>query len=98
MAGLKIENETVYVIYRNGEPYQTSGRKLVYTTLGAANGIITTDAKRMAESRYLEKRRDGGYVLPDWYKVPRDKRKILIDDVRKEFVVIPYGPKEGIVL
>lgn len=41
---LQIKNETVYVIYRNGQPYQSKGRKLVYTTKGAANGVITQDA------------------------------------------------------
>lgn len=95
MAGLKIKNETVYVIYRDGQPYQETGRKLVYTSKGAANGVITTDAREEARFRYDDMQRAGGYKIPDWWDIGKDKQQDFIDLVRAEFTVVEYGPKGG---
>jgi hypothetical protein len=91
---LKIENETVYVIYKNGVPYEGDGRKLVYTSTSAANGVITKEAKREAEHGWLVKR---DYLNDaDWYELSRKSREILIDKVKDEFTIVEYGPKEWI--
>lgn len=86
---LKIKNETVYVIYHNGEPYQGNGRKLVYTTKGSANGVITQDAKDEARYRF-EKSKVGN----DWYELSLSERDKLIDKVKEEFQVIEYAPRK----
>jgi hypothetical protein len=90
---LKIKNETVYVIYLNGEPYSESGRKLVYTTKGAANGVITYDAEQEARRRYDELRKKSGYEMLDWYYDTEEKKQ-LIEEVRSQFEVVEYAPKK----
>jgi hypothetical protein len=88
MANLKIKNETVFVVYKDGEPYQSWGRKLVYTTKGAANGVITTDSEEIARQRYEK-------YHGSWYdNLDREERSKKIDEVRKEFEVMEYGPKK----
>lgn len=84
MAGLEIKNETVYVIYRNGIPYKAAGRKLVYTTAGAANSVITNVVKD--EVNYTK----------EYYNLPRDERNAIVEKIKnEEFTVIEYGPKGG---
>lgn len=82
--GLEIKDETVYVIYRNGTPYNTTGRKIVYTFKGAAKGVITNEAKDIAQMDYAG----------DWYELSRSKREKLIENVTEEFEIIEYVPKE----
>lgn len=93
MAGLQIIDETVFVIYKDGKPYEATGRKLVYTKKGAANGVITAVAGDEAQRRHNDKRRGKEYTIPEWYYLGRDENKRLIDEVRKEFEVVEYGPK-----
>jgi hypothetical protein len=89
---LKIVDETVYVIYKNGVPYEGDGRKLVYTSTGAANGVITKEAKRDAERNYTTTR---NYLTDiDWYELGWNSREYLIDRVKEEFTIVEYGPKE----
>ncbi|QSF43402.1 hypothetical protein [Paenibacillus tianjinensis] len=75
---LKIENETVYVIYKNGVPYDGESRKLVYTSMSAASSVITTEAKREAERNYdwMEAKFPG---RPYWYELDREYRDRMID-------------------
>lgn len=82
MTGLKIKNETVYVIYCDGHPYQGNGRKLVYTTKGAANGVITNEA--------TDKLR---YGLDEFYDLTHDERNKLIEDEKKKYTIVEYTPK-----
>jgi hypothetical protein len=92
VASLTIKNETVYVIYRKGQPYSESGRKLVYTTKGSANGVITYDAEQEARRRYDELRKKSGYKMLDWYYDTEEKKQ-LIDEVRSQFEVVEYVPR-----
>lgn len=80
---LQIKDETVYVIYQNGQPYQARGRKLVYTSKGAANGVITKEAYDEARLSY-----NG-----DWYDLSNSKRETMTEAVKKEFDIVEYGPK-----
>ncbi|MNX90399.1 hypothetical protein D3C86_1224450 [compost metagenome] len=80
---LQIKNETVYVIYRNGEPYQSRGRKLVYTTKGAANGVITQEAHDEARLSF-----NGS-----WYDLNNNERDSMIEAAKTEFDIVEYGPK-----
>lgn len=90
---LKIENETVYVIYKNGVPYDGESRKLVYTSMSAANGVVTKEAKREAEHRCNSNR---SYLSDsDWWDMDRTSREININKVRSEFTIVEYGPKEN---
>lgn len=89
MAGLKITNETVFVIYRNGQPYESRGRKLAYTTKGAARGVITADARIIARDRFAAEDAGNNY----WYDLTKEERDELVDIVRGEFEVVDYGPK-----
>lgn len=82
---LQIKNETVYVIYRNGEPYNSAGRKIVYTTKGAARGVITNEAKDSVRN---------SYDFDDWYELGSDKKEELIQKVVDEFEIIEYVPKK----
>jgi hypothetical protein len=93
MANLKIKNETVYVIYHNGQPYQKPGRKLVYTSKGAAKNVITTDAQYEARRRYENERKNKNYDLPSWWELTEEEREKHIDAVKSEFEVVEYGPK-----
>ena len=79
--GLKIKNETVYVIYHNGQPYDNSGRKIVYTSKGAAKGVITNDAKDNA--RYTK-----GY-----YDLSHEQKEKLIEENLMGFEIVEYTPK-----
>lgn len=91
---LKIEDETVYVIYYEGKPYQESGCKLVYTATSGANGVITREAKHKAEHRYDLMTK----LLPDrryWYELDRDVRTKMIEEVKSEFSIVEYGPKNS---
>lgn len=80
---LQIKDETVYVIYRNGQPYKTHGRKLVYTSRGAANGVVTKEAYDEARLSYKG----------DWYDLSVNKRENMTEKVKKEFNIVEYGPK-----
>ena len=80
---LQVKNETVYVIYYRGEPYNTTGRKIVYTSTGAAKGVITNESKNIAESDYE------GY----WYELSRESRDKLIQVASNEFEIVEYVPK-----
>jgi hypothetical protein len=93
LAGLKIKDETVFVIYRNGEPYKKPGRKLVYTTKGAANGIITTDTYEEAYQKYKGNRKENGYTMSEWYYLSSGVQEKLIDEIKRQFEIIEYGPK-----
>jgi hypothetical protein len=90
---LKIENETVYVIYKNGIPYDGDGRKLVYTSISAANGVITKEAKREAERNYdwMSPKFPG---RPYWYELDSEYRNRTIEEEKNEFIIVEYGPKE----
>ncbi|WP_431785856.1 hypothetical protein [Paenibacillus lactis] len=81
---LQIKNETVYVIYRNGQPYQSKGRKLVYTTKGAANGVITQDAYDEARHHYK------GF---DWWELGEERQNELVQRIKSEFELVEYTPK-----
>lgn len=63
---LQVKNETVYVIYRNGEPYNKTGRKIAYTTKGSARGVITNEAKEIARYDF-----EKSY---EWYDLSIEKR------------------------
>lgn len=89
---LKIKDETVYVIYRNGEPYQARGRKLVYTTKGAANGVITNDAQNEAWNKYRDMLKEKG-IKPLEHRTNYDVLDSFENEARKEFKVVEYGPK-----
>nr|WP_145401671.1 hypothetical protein [Paenibacillus xylanexedens] len=80
---LQIKNETVYVIYRNGQPYQSRGRKLVYTSKCAANGVVTKETYDEARLSYKG----------DWYELSNSKRESMTEAVKKEFNIVEYGPK-----
>ncbi|RKJ60276.1 hypothetical protein D7X33_28070 [Butyricicoccus sp. 1XD8-22] len=82
---LQVKDETVYVIYHNGEPYNGTGRKIVYTTKGAAKGVITKEAKELAEYKYEE--------FCDWYELSRTERDRLIQNIINEFEIVEYTPK-----
>ncbi|WP_339193835.1 hypothetical protein MKY95_18915 [Paenibacillus sp. FSL P4-0176] len=82
---LQIKDETVYVIYRNGSPYEARGRKLVYTSRGAANGVVTKEAYDEARLSYDR----------DWYELSNSKRESMTEKVKKEFNIVEYGPKRG---
>lgn len=84
MASLQIKDETVYVIYRNGQPYQGYGRKLVYTTKRAANGVITFES--YDEARF-------NYKGSDWWELGQDQWNEIIEKVKSEFEVVEYTPK-----
>lgn len=84
MASLQIKKETVYVIYRNGEPYQGRGRKLVYTTIGAARGVISSDSYDEARLNYE------GF---DWWELGQEGQYRFIEKVKREFEVVEYTPK-----
>ncbi|OMD76849.1 hypothetical protein [Paenibacillus odorifer] len=93
MSRLQIKNETVYVIYHDGKPYGGKGRKLVYTSKAAANGVVTNDSKDEAEHRHSITR---NYLSDtDWYDLDKASREILIEKVRDEFSIVEYAPKEG---
>lgn len=93
MSKLQIKNETVYVIYHEGKPYDGSGRKLVYTSRVAANGVITNDSRDEAKHRHTKTR---NYMDDtDWYDLDKASREILIDKIRNEFSIVEYGPREG---
>lgn len=77
---MKINNETVYVIYHNGNPYEASNRKTVYTKRGSANGVITTIAKE--DARYGN----------DYWNLNDSERKELVEEIKKEFTVVEYKP------
>jgi hypothetical protein len=94
MAGLKIKNETVYVIYRNGEPYQKAGRKIVYTSKGAANGVITADTYDEAYENYKKIRTESRYTIAEWYYLPDAEREKFIEDVKSQFELVEYVPKK----
>ena len=79
---MEIKNETVYVIYYDGKPYKTSGRKLVYTTIGSAKGVITTDSEEIARYDY-----EGS-----WWDLHRDERKKLANTIKERFEVVEYKP------
>jgi hypothetical protein len=88
---LQIKNETVYVIYHDGKPYGGSGRKLVYTSKSAANGVISREAKSEAEHRYHLAR---SYSTDcDWYELDLSVREDLINEMKKEFNIVEYEPK-----
>lgn len=87
VADLTIKDETVYVIYNNGQPYKSFGRKLVYTNVGGAKGVITNDSSDEARYRYEKK------TKKDWYDLSNKKREELINKVKEEFEVVEYGPK-----
>jgi len=82
---LQIKNETVYVIYHNGTPYNKSGRKIVYTSKGAARGVITNDAKDIAKY---------DYNFSDWYELSSNKKEELVQKVVDEFEIVEYAPKK----
>lgn len=84
MASLQIKDETVYVIYRNGEPYQGRGQKLVYTTKGAAKCVILSDSYDETELNYE------GF---DWRALSNEERNKLVEKVKSEFEVVEYTPK-----
>lgn len=89
---LEIKDETVYVIYHKGKPYNGPGRKLVYTSRGAANGVITNDSRDEAKHRHSITR---DYLTDiDWYDLDSASREGFIDKVRNEFTVIEYGTKQ----
>jgi hypothetical protein len=96
MAGLKIKNETVYVIYRNGEPYQKAGRKIVYTSKGAANGVITADTYDEAYENYKGNRKESGYIMSEWYYLPTEEKERLINEVKSQFELVEYVPKRSV--
>ena len=82
---MEIKNETVYVIYRNGEPYTESSRKTVYTKRGSANGVITTVAKE--EARYGN----------DYWNLSYEERDELVEHIKKEFSVVEYKPVKEMI-
>lgn len=73
----------VFVIYYKGQPYDKASRKIVYLTKGAAQGVITSEAKEIAESECLD-------YWWDLTKVQKGKR---IEEVKKEFKIIKYTPE-----
>lgn len=95
MTIVKIKNETVFVIYRNGEPYQERGRKIVYTTIGAAKRIITGDSEEIArrnfdkEKGYDESRHHLGW----WDELTQEEREKRIESVKEQFSIVVYTPK-----
>ena len=82
--GLQIKNETVYVIYKDGEPYNGSGRKLVYTTRGAAQGVITNEAKDNAHYKYAK---------GSWWDLSNAEKDKLIEQELSKFQIVEYTPK-----
>ncbi|WP_063562919.1 hypothetical protein [Paenibacillus sp. O199] len=80
---LQIKDETVYVIYRNDQPYEARGRKLVYTSKGAANGVVTKEAYDEARLSYKG----------DWYELSNSKRETMTEKVKKEFNIVKYGQR-----
>ena len=86
MTELTIKNETVYVIYRNGEPYSSKGKKLVYTTKGAANGVITNESKELAVESVV----DGTRNRKLWWDLSKGEQDEIVDRIRNEFEVVEY--------
>ena len=80
---MEIKNETVYVIYHDGEPFDGNGRKSVYTKKGAARGVITEESKDIAKNRNRK----------DWYEFSREDQEQLINNVKSEFEIVEYVPK-----
>lgn len=89
---LQIENETVYAVYRDGKPFHGEGCKLIYTTKGAATGVITREAKGEAEGNYYL----GRNILTDkhWYELELSIRENMIIDIKRKFSIVEYVPKE----
>jgi len=88
LSRLEIKNETVYVIYKNGKPYQSFGRKIVYTTKGSANGVITADAKKHAQMNY---------VKGSWWDLMPSEQEKLIEKEKGKFELVEYVPKKELI-
>ena len=73
----QILNETLYVIYQNGKPYDVPGRKLVYCLECTAQAVITRESIKIAKRRWPQ---------------AEDHEKEA-DKVLKEFSVVEYRPK-----
>lgn len=87
-----VKNEAVFVIYRNGKPYEHV-KKPVYLTKGAANGQITQVVADEVQRIYEKKRKESGYKIQEWYWLTKEEQENHISEIRKEFDVIEYGPK-----
>ncbi|QYK62607.1 hypothetical protein [Paenibacillus sp. S25] len=91
----KIQNETIYVIYRNGEPYQGNGENHVYKTRGAADIAMTLGIENEARSNYEKIRHSYDYKLAEWREIGHNRQCGFMDEIRPKFQVVEYGPKSG---
>lgn len=81
--GLEIKNETVYVIYYDDKPYNTSGRKIVYTSKGAAKGVITNDVNK--EVTYS----------PEIHNLSSSEVDEALKKELGKYKIVEYTPKEN---
>lgn len=83
----KIENETVYVIYYKGKPFESSGRKIVYMNRASAKSVITSESKRLAQEIYRQS------YNQTFYDIGKEERTKWIEICKKDFEIIEYTPK-----
>lgn len=87
--------EEVYVIYRDGKPCESPCEgvnfRAAFERPGAANGTITKIVGVMTDNELEKRYKD---KEEEWYYAPRSLREEIESEFRKDFEVVPYGPKK----
>lgn len=87
---MQIKNETVYVIYFDGKPYEAYGRKLAYISRGAAKGVVTGDMNAMLDRMFQKE------TGKDYFDNPNaEVWNRLEGELSARFEIVEYGPKRG---
>lgn len=84
-----MEDQKVYVVYKDGQPYQDRGKKIAYLQERYAKQLVTTASKSDAEFLYEPTRFNGKEMISSirFKQLSNQEQKQWIDKAREHYEI-----------
>jgi uncharacterized protein (UPF0333 family) len=84
-----MEEQKVYVVYKDGQVYQDSGKKIAYLQERYAKQLVTVASKKDAELLYEATRFKNKEMISNirWYHLSKEEEKYWIDKAREHYEI-----------
>lgn len=84
-----MEEQKVYVVYKDEQVYQDRGKKIAYLQERYAKQLVTIASKKDAEFLYQTSRFNGKEMMSNirWYQLSKEEQKQWINKARSHYEI-----------